>query len=666
MTRKSKKWLRFRVITLLVFFVVFFLLLITRAFQLQIVAGKALKGLAQKQHMKALPLIPERGLILDRNGEKLAASVLMDSVYADPSKIADQERCAQQLAVLLGEDAKTIRSKLSNSKYFCWLSRQVSPDLAQKVRGAKIEGVYLVKEPKRFYPNRELAGPLIGFVGRDAEGLEGVELKYDQYLKCQSDKMVWARDAKGKRLYLKESLVSEKPDKGYNIWLTIDSRIQYLVELHLKEAIKRTGAKGGMAIVMDPRTGAILALVSEPGFNPNTFFRGRNEVMKNKAIADCFDPGSIFKPFVAAAALEEGVVKETDTFYCENGAYHIANRTIHEAQRKKYGHLTLREVIKYSSNIGSVKVSQRLTKEKFYHYIRGFGFGAKTGIDLPGEISGLLRPYERWTNVDAATIAFGQGVSVTAIQLITAMSAIANGGLLMKPYIVRAITDPNGNAVDEHKPATVRRVISASTAKRMISILTDVVGADDGTGKRARLTDVTVAGKTGTSQKFDFSTGRYSSARVRTSFLGFLPAEDARAAILVTLDEPQRDKWGGVAAAPVFKSISEQILRCYDSRPGEGQMMIEEKEEQLQDRGLRLIAAQAAAVPAVTSAEMSSEEALIPDFTGMTLKKALEVSRQRGIELKVIGSGWAVSQEPAPGTTLLENPACTVRFSTGH
>jgi len=194
----------------------------------------------------------------------------------------------------------------------------VSPDIAQKVRGAKIEGVYLVKEPKRFYPNRELAGPLIGFVGRDAEGLEGVELKYDQYLKCQSDKMVWARDAKGKRLYLKESLVSEKPDKGYNIWLTIDSRIQYLVESHLKEAIKRTGAKGGMAIVMDPRTGAILALVSEPGFNPNTFFRGRNEVMKNKAIADCFDPGSIFKPFVAAAALEEGVVKETDTFYCEN------------------------------------------------------------------------------------------------------------------------------------------------------------------------------------------------------------------------------------------------------------------------------------------------------------------------------------------------------------
>lgn len=665
MTRKSKKWVRFRVITLFVFFLVLFLVLVSRAFQLQIVTGKTLKGLAQKQHTKALPLIPERGLILDRNGEKLAASVLMDSVYADPTKIADPEKASGRLAEILGEDKKAILKKLSGPKHFCWISRQVPPELAREVQTTNIEGVYLVKEPKRFYPNRELAGPLIGFVGRDAEGLEGIELKYDKYLKCESDKMLWGRDAKGKRLYLKESLVSEKPDKGYNILLTIDSRIQYLVESQLKEAIKRTGAKGGMAIAMDPRTGEILALVTEPGFNPNSFFMGHHEMMKNKAIADCFDPGSTFKPFMAAAALNEGVAKETDKFFCENGAYQIANRTIHEAQRKKHGTLTFREVIKYSSNIGSVKISQRLGKEKFYQYIKDFGFGSKTGIDLPGEISGLLRPHEKWTTVDAATIAFGQGISVTAIQLVTAMSAIANRGLIMKPYIVRGITDQNGRVIQEFKPTTVRRVISPQTAETMISILSDVVGAEDGTGKRARIGDITVAGKTGTSQKFDFSRRKYSSERVRTSFVGFLPAESARVAILVTLDEPQREKWGGVAAAPVFKSIGEQILRCYDSKPGEGRI-IEEREELPQNVRLQLVSTEAAPVPVAEPMSASFGDAAMPDFRGMTLRMALKVAQEKKIDIRIEGNGWAVSQSPAPGSPLLESSVCIVRFSAGH
>jgi cell division protein FtsI (penicillin-binding protein 3) len=665
MTKKSKKWLRFRVITLLLFFLVIFVVLISRAFQLQIITGKTLKGLAQKQHTKTLPLIPERGLILDRNGEKLAASILMDSVFADPAKIADSQKVSAELSAVLGEDRRVVLKKLTTSRHFCWISRQISPEQARSVHAANIEGVYLIKEPKRFYPNKELAGPLIGFVGRDAEGLEGVELKYDRYLKCQSDKMLWGRDAKGKRLYLKESLVSEKPDKGHNILLTIDSRIQYLVESQMKEAINRTGAKGGMAIAMDPRTGEILALVSEPGFNPNSFFKGRPEMMKNKAIADCFDPGSIFKPFVAAAALEEGVAKEGDKFYCENGAYQIANRTIHEAQRKKYGQLTLREVIKYSSNIGAVKISQRLGKEKFYQYIRDFGFGSKTGIDLPGEISGLLRPYQRWTNVDAATVAFGQGVSVTAIQLITAMSSIANRGVLMKPYIVRGITDQSGQMIQEYKPTAVRRTISAATAERMISILTDVVGAEDGTGKRARIANLAVAGKTGTSQKFDSGSRRYSSERVRTSFLGFLPADNARVAILVTLDEPKRDKWGGVAAAPVFKNIGEQILRCYDSRPGDG-YIIEEKEVLPQDRGLRLVAADAPVPPLVQPAIAAVGDAAMPDFRGMTLKNVLKIAGEKRIEIRVLGSGWAVTQDPVPGAGMGESAVCTVRFSRGN
>lgn len=665
MTKKSKKWLRFRVITLFVFFLFIFVVLIARAFQLQIIGGKTLKGLAQKQHTKTLPLIPERGLIVDRNGEKLAVSILMDSVFADPSKISDAQQVAAELAALLGEDKKVILKKLTTSRHFCWISRQVSPDEAERVQEANLEGVHLIKEPKRYYPNRELAGSIIGFVGRDAEGLEGVELKYDKYLKCTAEKMIWGRDAKGKRLYLKESLVSEKPERGYNIWLTIDSRIQYLVESQMKEAIKRTGARGGMAIVMDPRTGAILALASEPGFNPNTFFKGRAEAMKNKAIADCFDPGSTFKPFVAAAALEEGVAKENDKFFCENGSYQIANRTIHEAQKKKHGYLTLREILKYSSNIGSVKIAQRLGKEKLYQYIRNFGFGSKTGIDLPGEMSGILRPQQKWTNVDAATIAFGQGISVTAIQLITAMSSIANRGILMKPYIVRGISDQDGKMIQEYQPEVVKKVLSPATAERMISILTDVVGAEDGTGKRARIVNLAVAGKTGTSQKFDFSSRRYSSERVRTSFLGFLPAENARVAILVTLDEPKKDRWGGVAAAPVFKSIGEQILRCYDSRPGDGHI-IEERDDLPQERGLRLVAAEVEMPPVVAPLSTPAREDTMPDFRGMTLRSVLKIAGEKRIEIRVAGSGWAVAQDPAPGVLLGESPVCTVRFSRGQ
>ncbi len=665
MTKKSKKWLRFRVITLFVFFLFIFVVLIARAFQLQILGGKALKGLAQKQHTKALPLIPERGLILDRNGEKLAVSILMDSVFADPTKISDSQQVSAELAALLGEDKKVILKKLTTSKHFCWISRQVSPEEADRVQEANLPGVHLIKEPRRYYPNREMAGSIIGFVGRDAEGLEGVELKYDKYLKCTSEKMVWGRDAKGKRLYLKESLVSEKPDRGYNILLTIDSRIQYLVESQMREAIKRTGAKGGMAIVMDPRSGEILALVSEPGFNPNTFFKGRSEVMKNKAIADCFDPGSTFKPFVAAAALEEGVAKEEDKFFCENGSYQIANRTIHEAQKKKHGYLTFREILKYSSNIGSVKIGQRLGKEKFYQYIRNFGFGSKTGIDLPGEMSGILRPQQKWTNVDAATIAFGQGISVTAIQLITAMSSIANRGILMKPYIVRGISDQTGKMIQEYKPEAVRKVISPATAEKMISILTDVVGAEDGTGKRARIVNLSVAGKTGTSQKFDFSSRRYSSERVRTSFLGFLPAENARVAILVTLDEPKKDRWGGVAAAPVFKSIGEQILRCYDSRPGDGHI-IEERDDLPRERGLRLVAAEADMPPVAAPLSAPVREDVMPDFRGMTLRNILKIAAEKRIEIRVAGSGWAVAQDPAPGVMLGDSPVCTVRFSRGN
>ncbi|HET6460363.1 MAG TPA: penicillin-binding transpeptidase domain-containing protein [Syntrophales bacterium] len=664
MTCESKKWLRFRIVTVLFFFLVLFIALISRAFQIQVLSGQLLKNLAERQHIKTLQIEPERGIIFDRNGEKLAASTMVSSVFADPAKISNSSEVAELLAPILNIDRETITKKLSGSKNFCWLARKIPPDQTRRVEALNIENVFLIKEPKRFYPNGELAGRLIGFVGLDYTGLEGLELKYDSYLKATPEKLIWARDARGNRLYPRIEKPVVQQEEGYNLILTIDSRIQHIVESNLQEAIAAKGAKGGFVVVMDPRTGEILALADQPGFDPNKFSSYNLGKGKNKVITDCFDPGSTFKPFLAAGALEEGIVKESDKFNCENGTYVVSDRKIHEAKKKRYGILTFHDVLKYSSNIGCVKISEKLTKEKFYHYIKQFGFGSRTGIDLPGEVSGLLRPHQNWTRVDTSTIAFGQGVSVTAIQLITALSAIANDGMLMQPHIVRAVVDKQGQIIKKVSPTPVRQVISSKTAKRLTAILKDVVGADDGTGRKAQIPNVSVAGKTGTSQKFDFSRHVYSSERVRTSFMGFFPAEDPQVAILVTLDEPQKDKWGGVAAAPVFKNIGEQILTCFKTDIKEIPFPVLE-EEKTNDVKLKLVSAPQI-INRQDDRESDMDEPFMPDFTGMTMRDVLKKAREKGLEIKVAGTGWAVSQNPMPGMPIRNNQSCAVSFSTGY
>ncbi|MDQ5986275.1 MAG: Stage V sporulation protein D [Syntrophus sp. SKADARSKE-3] len=664
MPHESKKWLSFRIVTLMGLFLVLFLALITRAFQLQVLSGEALKNMASRQHTRTLQIEPERGVIFDRNGEKLAASMQADSVFADPSKIRDTKNTVEKISAVLNLDRSAVMKKISASKNFCWLARRIPPEQAAKLEGLNIDGVFLIKEPKRFYPNGELAGHLIGFVGLDSVGLEGLELKYDDYLRGTAEKVFWTRDAKGKRLYPRvEPAAATNSRVSYNLILTIDSRIQHLVETQLKEAVKDKGAKGGYAVVMDPKTGEILALANEPSFDPN--FLNDAAKGKNKVITDFYDPGSIFKPFLVAAALEEKVVKETDKFYCENGNYAIADRVIHEAQRKRHGTLTVREILKYSSNIGSVKIQERLGKERFYQYITKFGFGSKTGIDLPGESHGLLRSYTNWTRVDAATIAFGQGISVTGIQLVTALSTIANDGVMMKPFIIKGIVDKQGQVMKEYRPEVVRKVVSPATAKRLTGILTAVVGDEDGTGKRARIDNVNVAGKTGTSQKFDHARHVYSSERVRTAFMGFFPAEAPQMVMIVVLDEPQRDKWGGVASAPVFKKIGEQILTCVKTNIRENVCPIPKDAAPAVEK-LRLVSA-TPQKPFPDSMEGAVVDAsVMPDFRGLTMRDALVRAKGKNIELKVVGNGWAVSQDPAPGMPIPRDRSCNIAFSTGQ
>lgn len=668
MTGESRKWMKFRIAMMLAFFLVLFIALASRAFQLQILSGKALKTLAKKQHTQTLQLQPERGIIFDRNGEKMAATIMADSVCADPSKIDNPGEAAGRLAVILQMDKALLQKKLSGTKNFCWIARGIGPDQAGLVQEMGIEGIFIVKEPKRYYPSGELAGHLIGFVGLDANGLEGLELRYDRYLKGAPEKLIWTRDAKGKRLYPRVETPETVQKEKYNLVLTIDNRIQHLVESHLKAAVKNKGAKGGFAIVMDPKTGEILALANELSFDPNRFSAVDPTTGKNKAITDSFDPGSTFKPFLVAAALEEGIVKETDLFHCENGNFAIADRVFHEANRKRHGALSVHDILKYSSNIGSIKIAEKLGKEKFSQYIRKFGFGAKTGIDLPGEVNGLLRPVEKWTRVDAATIAFGQGISVTAIQLITALSSVANQGILMKPFLVRGLMDRKGNLVETYHPTAVRRVVSPETAKRLTAILTDVVGMEDGTGKHARIVNVAVAGKTGTSQKFDFSKRAYSSERVKTSFMGFFPAQDPQIAILVILDEPQRDRWGGVAAAPVFKSIGEQLLTCFKTNIREnatGDNLPQGLPAGKPVSGEMRVRLASVAAPAAEQPATETDETSVPNFRGMTIREAIKKSKEKGIEIRVVGSGWAVAQQPAAGKPAPEDRLCTVTFGMG-
>jgi cell division protein FtsI (penicillin-binding protein 3) len=663
MTVEEKKWLRVRIATLLSLFLVLFIALITRAYQIQVLNGQSLKARADRQHTATLRVESERGIIFDRNGEKLAVSVLSDSVCADPSKIEDTKGTAAKLATILNVDGKTLLKNMSGAKNFCWLARRITPDQTVLVEKLDLDGIFIIKEPKRFYPNGELAGHLIGFVGMDANGLEGLEFRFDENLKGQPEQLKWTRDAKGKRLYPRIDSAVAKQKGSVNLILTIDSRIQYLVESQLKAAVQSKGAKGGMAVVMDPKTGEILALANEKSFDPNNISKIGAAGGKNRVITDCFDPGSTFKPFLAAAALEEGVYKETDQIFCENGNYAVADRVFREAQRKKHGYLSFADVIKYSSNIGSVKISERLGKEKFYNYITRFGFGQKSGIDLPGETAGLLRPVRNWTRVDTSTVAFGQGVSVTAIQLISALSAIANQGVLMKPYIVRGLVDKQGQVIKKYDPTPVRQVISPQTARRMVTLMTRVVSDPDGTGKNARIQNVNVAGKTGTSQKFDFARRAYSSERVRTSFMGFFPAENPQVAILVVLDEPQRDKWGGVASAPVFKNIADQILTCFKTHIRENPVY--EEDSINRDGKIRQVAT-GPVIDLRKNEQDQFDESMMPDFRGLTIRQALRRAKERGIVLRIIGNGWAVNQAPAPGVSIDEQRYCTVSFSAGQ
>ncbi len=562
--RPQKDWMRFRFFLLLVGILLSVAVILFQAYRIQVHHGERLRQEVQRIYHREITLTPSRGGIYDRNGDDLAISIPVDSIYARPRKVEEAVTTARKLAPLLDVEAGVLVKKLRQDAPFVWVKRQVVPTVSARVRGLGLPGIGVVQETRRFYPNLELACHLLGFVGLDGQGLDGLEYQYDRVLRGEKSRLLVDQDALGRPLASPEGLIVTRKD-GHHLVLTLHKEIQHVAEHHLQEGVEASRSRGGMAVVLDPRTGEILAMASVPRFNPNTYTQYPREALKNRCVTDSFEPGSVFKPFLVAAALEEKVSRPTDVYFCENGSYKVLNRVIHDVHR--YGSLTLHGIVQKSSNIGAAKVGLSLGAERLYPYLKAFGFGYLSGVDIPGEASGTVRPL-KWSPVDLSNVSFGQGISVTALQLTSAFGALANQGRLMRPYMVREVLDPQGNTVDRRVPKEVGPVVSPETARQATQMLMAVV-SDEGTGVQAALEGFQVGGKTGTAQKADLRNGGYLKGRYVASFVGFVPANDPRLCVLVVMDEPQGNIYGGQVAAPVFREIVRDALGILGVYPDE-------------------------------------------------------------------------------------------------
>lgn len=519
--------------------------LAARAVQLQALDSEWLGSRAARQHESTVTLAPMRGELRDRHGTLLAMSATVDSIAASPRKIENHKRVAARLARALGAPSRDVRARLRPNRGFTWIKRWVTPDQAERVRKLNLTGVHVHEERKRFYPNRELAAPYLGFAGRDGEGLSGIELAYDGALHGTEESFPALRDARGKKL----PGVGATPDpRGATLVLTLDAKLQHFAEAALERALERTGARHGTLIALDPNNGDLLAVAEAPGFDPNRYWEADPALHRARALVDTFEPGSTLKPFSIAIALEAGKVRPNDRFDCENGSWRVADRRIRDW--KPYGVLTVRDVIRLSSNIGTAKVANKTGSRELVRGLRGFGFGEPTGSGFPGEENGLVRDIREKQVVERANLSFGQGISITALQLASGGAVLANGGYRIQPRI--ALRLEQGEVRVKFPGSPRERVISERTAHTVREMMEAVVA--DGTGGGASVPRQTVAGKTGTAQKV--INGRYSNDLFVASFLGMMPASNPRIVVVVVLDEPRRGTHtGGMAAAPVFGEV---------------------------------------------------------------------------------------------------------------
>jgi cell division protein FtsI (penicillin-binding protein 3) len=692
---KSSPSARSRLLILAAFLAVWFFAICVRLVWLQVADYGDFTQRAARQQQRSVDVSSVRGNIYDRKGNELAMTISVDSIFAVPSEVPDIHSAAQVLGRVLKTDSAEIENHMRASHAFAWVARKVDATTSSRVRSLNLKGIYFQKEAKRFYPKRDLAAQVLGYVGLDDEGLGGVEREFDAKLTGKPGKMLITMD--NKRRWL--GRVEKNPDPGENVVLTIDEKIQYIAERELEKAMQDTHAEGGTIIVGDPHTGEVLALASRPTFDPNAFNKADPRALKNRAVSDIYEPGSTFKIVTLAAALEEKITTPEEVVDCQMGSIVVNGLKIHD--HKPYGALTVTQVLENSSDVGAIKIALRLGEERFDRYIRQFGFGAQTKIELPGETRGLTKPVSRWSKVSIGAISMGQEIGVSPVQLVSLVSTIANDGVFVAPRIIAGTTPPRSTPqLIAFHPALGRRVISTMTAAQMKRMMEGVVL--HGTGPKAILDGYSSAGKTGTAQKVDATTGRYSKSHYVASFGGFAPVNNPAVTVLVVLDSPVGPHEGGQVAAPVFSRVTQQVLTYLNVRhdvelqdPKRMLLRARAKDTDLAEGSPEYIAGQAeqtdtlapVAAPAVpTDAKTTTVAAaklpatsvappvaaatspaptpaptrgtivldvggsvIVPDFHGKPLRSALEEAESAGIELEVSGSGVGRAQSPLAG-----------------
>lgn len=639
--------MRRRVGAFILLFVLVAATLISRAFYLQILCAEAWQKRASEQHQKIVRLTPQRGAIYDRTGEALAVSLEADSFYLDPTLMRRElelpqgsevyRAYAEDLARILGLDYTSVLRKMGTDKRFIWLKRRVTREEAEQVVALEIPGVGSIKEHKRWYPNGRLAGQVVGFSGTDNQGLEGLERYYNSTLAGGERYLVTRKDATGRSFGSSRHVVKGK--LGSDIYLSVDNIIQHITERELSKAVTDTGARFGTALVMNPDSGEVLAMATYPDYDPNDFNAYPAGQRRNRVVCDTYEPGSTFKIFTLAAALEEGVITPESIIDCERGTYTVGGKTIHDY--KPMRKLSARDVFKYSSNIGVTKIAERLGVQRFHHYLQKFGFGVQSGIRFDGEADGILHPASRWFPIDLAAISFGQGITVTPLQLGRALCAVVNGGELVVPRLVEKVVNREHDQTHVIQRRVERRVITSETAAAMREMMVRVT-AEDGTGSRAQVPGFIVGGKTGTAQKVDSVTGGYSPDKCVSSFAGFAPAHNPRLVVVITLDEPEGVAYGGLLAAPVFSEIVEQSLR-YLHVPAQLDIVPTTPTDLPHPAGENFSAL------GPEPLQVDSDADAMPDFRGMSARQVLQVMERTGLNIHIEGYGRVVEQTPASG-----------------
>ncbi|MDH4222230.1 MAG: transpeptidase family protein [candidate division Zixibacteria bacterium] len=681
MTSKKKLEIKRRSTILFICSIFFTLAVFLRVFDLQVLRSGYIQRIAIKQQEVCLKLEGKRGVVYDRNLNILAFNLPSESFFGVPYSISRKDLVAKKISGLTDKSYEKIKSSLSlKGKKFVWLKRKCESEEAEKIKKWNLDGVYTQEETKRSYPYYPLACDIIGFADIDNKGLAGIEYQYDHLLSGQDGRGIFQKDGWGNSYQIKESPLSY-PQSGKSLVLTIDLDLQAKLEEELKNTIKVTNSQAGSGIFMNPNTGEILAMsfLSQE----NSGGRYSELRLKNKLVADVFEPGSTFKIITAAAALEKGIKNPEDSIYAELGCYKIGKKVLRDI--KEYGWLTFKECVVFSSNIGMAKVAIEVGEKGLFEYAKKLGFGEKTGIDLPGEVRGVLSsPDKRWSDISLATFAMGYGVSVTPLQLITAYAAVANGGLLLKPYVVKAVLDEEGKIIQEFHPIVVKRALKPQTSRILTEFLRGVVS--DGTGIEVQIEGVNIAGKTGTAQKTKIGKRGYERGKYMASFVGFFPAEDPQIVGLVILDSPKGLYYGSQTAAPAFRRITQRIipsqnlLLANELEKTDFSFAVATKQEKVYDSKFRKKLdskvnnsisrtekkdneVEVVGVSMNEINEKNDGRKIMPSVVGLTAREAIKLLSSYSIVSEIRGSGVVRKQHPLPGNMLSQGKTCFLECS---